>query len=135
MGKYLLDNIPDDLTVIERAAYISKKVREIGFDWKDTEEVFEKVEEEFNEINDEMKRKNTRSDEKLKEEVGDLVFSLINFSNFLGFDIRDALEITNKKFIERFSYVEDSLKNNNSNLSGATLEEMEKLWNKAKNKP
>jgi uncharacterized protein YabN with tetrapyrrole methylase and pyrophosphatase domain len=53
----------------------------------------------------------------------------------LGFDIRDALEITNKKFIERFSYVEDSLKNNNSNLSGATLEEMEKLWNKAKNKP
>ncbi len=134
MKDNILDNIPKNISIVDRAKYISKTVRDIGFDWENIDHVFEKVEEEFEEIREEINYENKKNVDKIKEEIGDLIFSLINLTDYLDFDIREALEVTNKKFIERFKYVENSLKNKNSDLSQATIEEMERLWNKAKNK-
>ena len=117
-----------------KAYRIQDKVRGVGFDWDDKTEVWKKVEEELAEFKNEFNLTDKASvdQEKAEAEFGDLLFSLINYVRHLGINPENALERTNKKFIQRFSHLEKRASENGQNLKEMTLEEMDVYWNEAK---
>ena len=128
--KSVLQGVPKSLPAMVKATRIQEKVKGVGFDWDNKEQVFEKVKEEFSELHLEIKR--TDNQEKIEKEFGDVLFSMINYARFIGVDPEIALERTNKKFISRFNYLEQEVKNNKLDLMKMTLEEMDLIWDKSK---
>lgn len=113
-----------------KAYRIQEKVKGIGFDWKKPEEVWEKVQEEMNELQDEVQNNSEIS--KIEDEFGDLLFSLVNYARFIGINPEDALERTNRKFIKRFQFMEKETFQKGMSLESMSLEEMDFFWEKAK---
>jgi XTP/dITP diphosphohydrolase len=126
--KSILSGVPNSLPALVKAYRIQDKAKQVGFEWENKEQVFNKVKEEMQELQDEI-YKNNQNQEKIEEEFGDLMFSLINYARFLKVDPELALERTNRKFIKRFQYIEE---NAPKDLQDMTLEEMDALWNQAK---
>lgn len=127
--KSVLEGVPKSLPAMIKATRIQEKARGIGFDWEKTEQVWEKVEEEIAELKHEVAIGNQKNTE---QEFGDFLFSIINLSRFLKVDPESALERTNKKFIQRFTYLEEESKKQGKRLSDMTLAEMDVIWEEAK---
>ena len=127
--KSVLEGVPRSLPAMVKAVRIQEKARGVGFDWDNSEQVWEKVEEELEEFKEELKHGDK---EKTEQEFGDLLFSMINYSRFVGVNPEDALERTNKKFILRFQQMEAVLKKEEKDLSEMTLAEMDVYWEEAK---
>jgi XTP/dITP diphosphohydrolase len=128
--KSVLQGVPRGLSSVIKAQRIQEKAAGVGFEWEQTEQVIDKVKEEWGEFEEEVQK---GSISKMEEEFGDLLFSLINLSRFLKINPENALEATNKKFIKRFQYIEEQAQKANTSLSEMSLEEMDQLWNAAKN--
>ena len=128
--KSVLGGVPKALPALIKASRIQEKVAGVGFDWESSEQVFEKVEEELREFKAEVEQKNQTA---MEAEFGDVLFSLINYARFLKINPENALERTNKKFIKRFKHLEQQLQNAKKTLSNMTLEEMNLMWEDAKN--
>jgi XTP/dITP diphosphohydrolase len=131
-NKSVLGGVPSSLPAMIKASRIQDKAKAVGFDWENSNQVFEKVKEELHELHVEIESNNSK--EKIEEEFGDLLFSMINYARFIDVNPEDALERTNKKFIHRFQYIEEKAKENNKQLSEMTLQEMDEYWNEAKRK-
>ncbi len=127
-NKSVLAGVPVSLPSMAKATRIQEKARGVGFDWDNEQQVWEKVNEELGELKVEIDQKSN----KIEEEFGDLLFSLINYARFIGVNPEDALERTNKKFIRRFTFLEENVKKDGKILSEMNLEEMDVYWNKAK---
>lgn len=130
-NKTVLSGVPHSLPSIIKANRIQEKARNVGFDWEEPYQVWEKVKEEIEEVETEIQANNK---DKLEAEFGDLLFSIINSARLYGIDPDNALERTNQKFISRFNYLESKAKEMNKNLKDMTLLEMEQLWEEAKHK-
>ncbi len=130
--KTVLQGVPKSLPAMVKATRIQEKVKGAGFDWDNKDQVFDKVKEEFLELNQEIKKINNQ--EKIEKEFGDVLFSMINYARFIGVNPESALERTNKKFIERFNYLEQQVKTNKMDLMKMSLEEMDLIWNMSKKK-
>lgn len=124
-----LTGVAKALPALIRAKKIQKKAKKVGFDWDDVSGAFDKVKEELNEVIDVYKEGKVS---RIKEEIGDLLFSCVNVSRFLSVDPEEALNLTTDKFINRFSYIERRAKELSSNLEEMSLEDMDKLWDEAK---
>ena len=127
--KSVLEGVPKSLPAMVKATRIQDKARGVGFDWDNKEQVWEKVLEELQEFQEEIKNENL---EKAEAEFGDVLFSMINYARFLNINPEDALEKTNKKFIYRFQYLEQKAAEIGKSLSDMTLAEMDVYWNEAK---
>ncbi len=127
--RLLLDGIPRGLPAMLKAHRMQDRVRTVGFDWEDPVGVLDKLEEELAELRAELA---TGDGEKVKKELGDMLFSLVNLCRYLDIDPQEALNGTNAEFARRFNYVEKALKAEARSLSEATLEEMEEFWEIAK---
>ena len=125
--KSVLSGVPSSLPAVVKAIRLQEKASGVGFDWTNKEDVRSKVEEEFKEVKNAMDNK-----EKMEEELGDLLFSIVNAARLYGIDAENALEKTNLKFIKRFNYIEIKAKEQGKLISELTLEEMDKYWNEAK---
>ncbi len=128
-NKTVLSGVPNGLPALIKSYRIQDKARNVGFDWENKEQVWDKVNEELNELKVEIAANDT---EKMEEEFGDFLFSIINASRLYGIDPENALEKTNQKFIRRFNYVEEGSKKIGKPLKEMSLEEMDKIWNEAK---
>lgn len=128
-NKTVLSGVPNSMPALLKAYRIQEKARAVGFDWEKPEQVYEKVKEELDEFEAEIKNKDL---DKAQKEFGDVLFSLINYGRFLGINPEDALEGTNKKFIKRFSYMEEKVKEQGKQIADCKLEELDKYWNEAK---
>lgn len=128
--KRVLSGVPQSLPAMVKAYRIGEKAASAGFDWKKREDVWDKVKEEFFEVQAELDR---QDQDRIESEFGDLFFSLINASRLYGVDPEAALERCNKKFIERFNYIEDRAEEQGVALRDMTLEQMDVFWNEAKN--
>ncbi len=124
-----LVRIPESLPALMKATKVQKKAALVGFDWDNVEDVFKKIEEEYQELLDECRAENIKY---IKEELGDLIFSIVNLARFLDVDSEEALNNTTAKFIKRFQYIEKKSFELNKELEDMTLEEMDKYWNQAK---
>jgi XTP/dITP diphosphohydrolase len=129
-NKSVLAGVPKSLPAMVKATRIQEKARAVGFDWEDKSQVWDKVNEELGELKFEID--NGSPQEKLEDELGDVLFSMINYARFLNLDPESALERTNKKFIKRFNYLEAESKKDGKELSDMSLEEMDVYWEKAK---
>lgn len=125
----VLEGVPKSLPAVVKASRIQEKVAGVGFDWEKPEQVWEKVQEELSELNEEIKAGNTKNIEK---EFGDVLFSMINYARFINVNPENALEKTNKKFINRFQYLEQEAKKAGKQLSEMSLTEMDVIWEKSK---
>lgn len=128
-NKSILAGVPNSLPALIKAMRIQEKARGAGFDWDEKSQVWAKVEEEMAEFKQE---ENLGNKEKMTKEFGDLLFSLVNYARFVGINPEDALEMTNKKFKSRFTYLETQAKADGKVLKEMKLEEMDKYWNEAK---
>ena len=128
-NKSLLSGVPMSLPSLIKAYRMQEKAANVGFDWEKKEDVWEKVSEEINELRVELERGDAAAAE---AEYGDFLFSLVNVSSFYNINPDTALELTNKKFYSRFSYVEQRAKEMGKSLKDMTLGEMDALWNEAK---
>ena len=126
--KSVLEGVPKSLPALVKASRIQEKARGIGFDWDNKDQVWEKVQEEIQELKVEIESDSS----KIEDEFGDVLFSLINYARFIGVNPENALEKTNKKFIKRFQYLEVESKKDGKELSEMSLEEMDMYWEKAK---
>jgi tetrapyrrole methylase family protein/MazG family protein len=126
--KGLLDGVPVAIPALEQAQEYQDRAARVGFDWPEIEGVLDKVKEEIDEI------KNAETDFELASEIGDLFFALVNLARWKHVDAESALRGTNQKFKKRFAYVEQGAKRQQRNLSGLSLEQMDALWNEAKEK-
>lgn len=124
--KSVLEGVPRSLPAMVKAQRIQDKAKGVGFDWENSDQVWEKVLEELNEF------KEAKTKEDQEEEFGDLLFSLINYARFKGIHPEDALEKTNKKFIYRFQYLETESAKDGKQMGEMTLNEMDEYWNRAK---
>lgn len=124
----VLDGVPDSMPALIKAQRMQEKASLVGFDWDNKEQVWAKVEEEMQEI----KEANTPAE--LEEEVGDMLFALVNYCRFIGVNAEDALARTNTKFRNRFEYIEAKSRDLNKPLTEMNLEEMESYWQEAKQK-
>ena len=127
--KSVLEGVPNSLPAIIKAYRIQEKARGIGFDWNTKEEVWQKVEEEISELQQEVQVDNK---ENMEMELGDLLFALVNYARFIGVNPEDALEKSNRKFIRRFKKVETMVADDNKKLADMTLEQLDNYWDKAK---
>lgn len=127
--KSVLEGVPKSLPALVKASRIQDKVKGVGFDWEEKNQVWEKVQEELEEFHNEVEKGNSIS---MEEEFGDVLFSLINYARFININPEDALERTNKKFIKRFQYLETQAEKIGKPLSEMTLAEMDVFWNEAK---
>jgi MazG family protein len=125
----ILSGVPRSLPATVKAMRLQEKAKQVGFEWNDKQQVWEKVEEEMREL---MSVVDTGQPDKVEEEFGDLVFSLINYARFLQVDAENALELTNKKFIHRFTQMEQQALKNGKELSDMSLDEMDSIWNSIK---
>ncbi len=127
--KSVLSGVPKSLPAMVKAMRIQEKAKQVGFEWATKEQVWEKVEEEKLEL---LEAVESGVDERIEEEAGDLFFSVINYVRFLKVDAENALELTNKKFIKRFSLMEEAVQKKGMNLSEMTLPQMDAVWNEIK---
>ena len=129
--KSVLGGVPKALPSLIKAMRLQEKAKQVGFEWENKEQVWEKVEEEIDELKEAIKRGNQKE---IEEEFGDVLFSMVNFARFLDVDAENALAITNKKFISRFTQMEELALQKGASLHTMTLEEMDALWNEIKQK-
>lgn len=127
--KSVLEGVPKSLPALVKASRIQDKVKAVGFDWEEPTQVWEKVQEELNELQVEVI---SGDQDAMEAEFGDVLFSLINYARFLKINPEDALERTNKKFIKRFQYLEIKAAEIGKSLADMTLAEMDVYWNEAK---
>jgi len=127
----VLSGVPISLPATVKAMRLQEKAKQVGFEWEHRDQVWQKVEEEMNELHEAVK--NNEKD-KIEDEFGDLVFSLINYARFLQIDAENALERTNKKFISRFLKMEEEALKHSKKLDEMTLEEMDAIWNTIKHR-
>ena len=127
--KSVLEGVPKSLPALVKAYRIQDKVSGVGFDWDQKEAVLEKVKEELDELRTEIDAGDSK---KIEAELGDVMFSLVNYARFLKVNPENALERTNKKFIKRFNYIEEKAKKSQRKVSELSIEEMEILWQEAK---
>jgi XTP/dITP diphosphohydrolase len=137
----VLSGVPKTLPAVVKAMRLQEKARQVGFEWENAAQVWLKVEEETNELNEVIEEKSrfpegsaeaAESQDKIEAEFGDLLFSLVNYSRFLHIDAEHALERTNKKFISRFQQMEEKALQHGKALTEMTLEEMDQIWNHIK---
>ena len=133
-NKSVLEGVPTSLPALVKAIRIQDKARGVGFDWEKKEQVWEKVEEEMEEFKAEFNATSPEDIDKQKAtaEFGDLLFSLVNYSRFIGIDPEEALERTNKKFIKRFQFLETESSKDGKKLGEMSLAEMDVYWERAK---
>ncbi len=127
--KSILAGVPKSLPSMVKAMRLQEKAKQVGFEWENKEQVWEKVKEEENELFEAIKSNNK---EHIEEELGDYFFSIVNFARFLQVDADNALELTNKKFISRFTKMETEALKEGTDLNEMTLLEMDAIWNKIK---
>jgi XTP/dITP diphosphohydrolase len=127
--KSVLEGVPKSLPALVKASRIQDKVKGVGFDWEEPHQVWDKVQEELQELQDEVAIGNQ---DKIEAEFGDVLFSMINYARFLKINPEDALERTNKKFMKRFMYLESKASELGKPLMDMTLAEMDVFWNEAK---
>lgn len=125
----VLEGVPRSLPALVKAYRMQDKVRGVGFDWKKKEDVWWKVKEELGELEEEMRQGDAG---KMEEEFGDFLFAVINAARLYGINPENALEKTNRKFMQRFTYVEEQANRTGRNVSDMTLEEMDRYWEEAK---
>ena len=130
-NKTVLEGVPSSLPSIVKAHRIQDKARNVGFDWEERTQVWDKVQEEFNELKAEIEQMDA---DRMEAEFGDLFFSLINAARLYKINPDNALERTNQKFIRRFNYLEQETIQKGRSLKEMSLEEMDQLWNEAKAK-
>ncbi|PLW92534.1 MAG: nucleoside triphosphate pyrophosphohydrolase [Marinilabiliales bacterium] len=128
--KSVLEGVPNSLPAMVKAYRIQEKVKGVGFEWDHVEQVWEKVKEELGEFEREISL--GESKEKAEKEFGDVLFALINYARYIDVNPENALERTNKKFIQRFSIIEEEATKQGRALNDMTLEEMDEIWNEAK---
>jgi len=128
-GKKVLEGVPGSLPAMIKANRIQEKVRAVGFDWDEKSQIWEKVREEFEELETEVRNEDP---EKSEAEFGDLLFSVINAARLYGIDPETALEKTNLKFIKRFGYLEENTLRKGRSLKDMNLDEMNEIWEQAK---
>ena len=134
----VLEGVPENLPALQRAHRLQEKAAKVGFDWEKKSDVWKKVIEEIEEMHEEektlgqMAKVNSQVQLKLENEVGDVFFALVNYARFLGINPENALRKTNRKFIERFNFVEEKLKANGKSPNESSLAEMDKYWNESK---
>lgn len=126
----VLQGVPKSLPALVKANRIQDKVAGVGFDWEEPNQVWEKLQEELNEFKEEV---GNFDQEGMENEFGDVLFSMINYARFLKIDPENALERTNKKFTERFQYLEAKANEIGKSLQDMSLEEMDIYWEEAKN--
>ena len=129
-NKSVLSGVPSSLPALIKANRIQEKARNVGFDWEEPRQVWDKVKEEISEVETEIKAGNKTE---LEKEFGDLLFAVINAARLYGVDPENALEKTNRKFISRFNYLENKAKELGRSLKEMSLDEMDAIWNEAKN--
>lgn len=127
--KSVLEGVPKGLPALVKASRVQDKAKGVGFDWEQPEQVWEKVQEELQELQEEVA---TGDLDRIESEFGDVLFSMINYARFLNINPEDALERTNKKFIKRFQYLEEKVNAMGKSLADMTLAEMDVYWNEAK---
>lgn len=127
--KSVLEGVPKSLPAMVKANRIQDKVSGVGFDWEEPYQVWEKVQEELLELNNELAKGNKKH---IESEFGDVLFSMVNYARFIGVNPENALEKTNKKFINRFQYLELATKKEGKKLAEMTLKEMDVFWNQSK---
>ncbi|NCI49506.1 nucleoside triphosphate pyrophosphohydrolase [Sediminibacterium roseum] len=125
----VLAGVPPSLPAVVKATRIQEKAKQVGFEWENKEDVWKKVEEEIGELKEAIAME---SQEKIDEEFGDVLFSLVNYARFLQVDAEGVLERTNKKFIHRFQQMEAIAAATGKKLQDMTLEEMDAIWNEVK---
>lgn len=130
-NKTVLSGVPDSLPSLIKANRIQEKAANVGFDWEEPFQVWDKVKEEAAEVESEIKKGNK---DKMEEEFGDLMFAVINAARLYGVNPENALEKTNRKFIRRFNYLEAKAKELGKSLKEMSLAEMDAIWNEAKSK-
>jgi len=127
--KSILEGVPKSLPAMVKATRMQDKVAAVGFEWKNTAQVLDKIQEELLEFQQEKKQKNQ---DKMEAEFGDLLFALINYARFNKINPEDALEKTNKKFINRFQFLEQEIKNNKKEITDLPLSDLLNYWKKSK---
>lgn len=125
----VLDGVPNSLPAVVKAYRIQEKVRSVGFDWEKREQVWDKVNEELQEL---INATNSNDADAMEKELGDLLFSIINAARLYDIDPEKALELSNKKFIKRFNYLEERTIKQGRSLNDMTLDEMNEIWEEAK---
>ncbi|MEI7489792.1 MAG: nucleoside triphosphate pyrophosphohydrolase [Bacteroidota bacterium] len=129
-NKSVLSGVPQSLPAMVKAYRIQEKASGVGFDWEKPEQVWEKVQEEILELRENVQ--NNSNHARKEDELGDLLFALVNYARFIEVNPEDALERTNRKFIRRFQFLEESAKSLGKSLHEMSLSEMDVYWNKAK---
>jgi XTP/dITP diphosphohydrolase len=127
--KSVLSGVPKGMPALVKAMRLQEKAKQVGFEWENKEQVWEKVKEEEAEMHEAIAGGDPG---KIEEEYGDLLFSLVNFARFLDVDAENALEVTNKKFVKRFTQMEEKAQATGKPLAEMTLEEMDAIWNQIK---
>jgi XTP/dITP diphosphohydrolase len=125
----LLSGVPKSLPAMVKAMRLQEKAKHVGFEWETKEQVWQKIKEEEQEL---LQAVQSEKQNDIEEEMGDLFFSIINYARFLDIDAENALELTNKKFIKRFTQMEAIAKADGKNLESMNLEEMDKMWDNIK---
>lgn len=135
--KSVLSGVPVSLPALVKAMRLQEKSKQVGFEWENADQVWDKVKEEMLELEQEVTAaqdlsQKAKQQERIEEEFGDLLFSLVNYGRFLNVDPENALERTNKKFVKRFQLMEEAAHKGGKRLSEMTLEEMDAIWNRIK---
>lgn len=128
----LLNGINQAMPALARAQKLQSRAATVGFDWNETQTVLDKIKEELTEVEEEINSE-TQNAEKIEDEIGDLLFTCVNLARHFHIDSESAVRKTNRKFERRFAYIEDSLREQGTDMRDATLEIMDKLWDEAKN--
>ena len=127
--KSILSGIPPSMPAMIKALRLQEKTKQVGFEWDHIDQVKEKVDEEIAELYEAVASNDTS---KIEDEFGDVMFALVNYARFAKVDPEQALELTNKKFIRRFQFIETLAAGQGKSLNDMSLEEMDALWNQAK---
>ncbi len=127
--KSLLEGVPRQLSALLRAQRLQDKASQVGFDWTDARDVLKKIKEEISELETALNR---NEQEEIEDELGDIIFSVVNLARFHRVNAEDALRKTINKFISRFEYIEKKLEKENKSIYNSSLEEMDKLWEESK---
>jgi len=128
-NKTVLSGVPSSLPALIKANRIQEKVRAVGFDWEEPNQVWDKVAEEMEELRTEIRKGNA---EKMEQEFGDFLFSMVNVARLFNIDPETALERTNRKFMKRFNYLESKTIKQGQSLKDMTLDQMNVIWEEAK---
>ena len=127
----ILDDVPIHFPALLEGQKLTKKAAKVGFDWENAEQIFDKLNEEVDELKKEISERNA---DKIEEEIGDLLFVVVNLARKFDVDAETALKRTNRKFRQRFEFIENKLKLRGKNLEESNLQEMDSLWNESKRK-